>query len=46
MNILILEDDENQSAGLYQYLKEYGKDFHIYREKDYDSAKNGHFMFQ
>ena len=43
MNILILEDDENQSAGLYQYLKEYGKDFHIYREKDYDSAKKRAF---
>lgn len=43
MNILILEDDENQSAGLSQYLKEYEKDFHIYREKDYDSAKKRAF---
>ncbi len=43
MNILILEDDENQSAGLYQYLKEYGKDFHIYREKNYDSARTRAF---
>lgn len=43
MNILILEDDENQSAGLYQYLKEYGKDFHIYMEKNYDSARTRAF---
>lgn len=43
MNILILEDDENQSAGLSQYLKEYEKDFHIYMEKDYDSAKKRAF---
>ena len=43
MNILILEDDENQSSGLSQYLKEYEKDFHIYMEKDYDSAKKRAF---
>ena len=38
MNILILEDNPEQAAGLYQYLKEFQKEWNIYQVSAYEQA--------